>query len=128
MQNEEYNYRVIYLFVNAGFFFVPHKVIRSDNLIKMHVPTLGCLLQSIDGSLKLAHFGLICGYETLRLYHIYLLIQLSIQEGGSDIHLSDLVVKMCRQSKHDPNRLEHCHKGECVVIIDTISLTITLGN
>ena len=87
-----------------------------------------CKLQSIDGPQKLAHLRLIYGCEPFRLHHIHLLIQLIIQENCSDIHLSEFIVQVCSQSKHNPNGLEYCHRKKYLIIVNTIMLTISLGN
>ena len=54
---KEYYNRTICLFIDVGLFSVLNEAIRFDHLIKMHVPIPRSLLQSINGSLKLAHLG-----------------------------------------------------------------------
>ena len=94
----------------------------------MHIPTPRSLLQSTNGSLKLAHLGLIYWCKPLRLYHIHLFDQLSIQKSCLYIHLPDLIIQMDSYCKHYPNRFEHCHRGEHLIIVNTIILIISLDN
>src|SRR4051812_43228140 len=63
-----------------------------DHLIKAEIPTLGCLLQSIDGSLKLAYLVSILRInKTLWLYHIQIFFNVAIEEHSFDIHLPYLI-------------------------------------
>src|SRR5215216_7717731 len=67
-----------------------------DHLIKAEIPTLGCLLQSIDGSLKLAYLISILRIDkTLRLYHIQLFFNITIEERSFDIHLPYFIIEIC---------------------------------
>ena len=49
-------------------------------------------------------------YKPLRLHHIYVLFLVSIQEGGFDIHLPNLIVKVCGYGENNPYRSNVCNK------------------
>src|SRR4051812_49902785 len=67
-----------------------------DHLIKTLIPTSGCLLQSIDGSLKFAYLVSIFRIDkTFGLHHIQLFINVSIEECCFDIHLPYLIIIIC---------------------------------
>ena len=42
--------------------------------------------------------------------------------------MPDLIVPMCRYRKHNLNRFEYCHSKKYLIIVNTIILTIILGN
>jgi hypothetical protein len=52
----KYNYVPTNLFVNTRFFYVLDEAKLFDHSIKMQIPTLRCLLQSINGPLSSQHF------------------------------------------------------------------------
>jgi hypothetical protein len=52
----KYNYVPTNLFVNTRFFYVLDEAKLFDHFIKMQIPTLRCLLQSINGPLSSQHF------------------------------------------------------------------------
>ena len=67
-----------------------------DHLIKTSVPTPGCLLQSINGTLKFAY--LVSSFridKTFGLYHIQLFLNVTIKERSFDIHLPNLIIEKC---------------------------------
>ena len=77
-------------------------------LIETKVPTSGCLLQSINGYLKLANLiGILWIDKSLRLCHVQILEEVSIKESRFDIHLPYLIVIICGYGKQNPDGFEH---------------------
>src|SRR3954469_17383663 len=82
--------------IDAELFDVLDKSKRFDDLIKSKIPAPRCLLQLIDGSLKLAHLTSIPWInETLRLHHIQLFLNVAIKECSFHVHLTYLVIMIC---------------------------------
>ena len=74
----------------------------------MKIPTSGCLLQSINGSLKLTNLVRILGIDkALGLFHINIVEEISIKKICLDIHFSYLIVIICSYGKYNPNGFEH---------------------
>src|SRR3954463_1354917 len=82
--------------VNTSFSISLYKTKAFDYLIKMLIPTSGCLLQSIYGPLKFAYLVSIFRiHKTFGLHHIQLFINVSIEERRFDIHLPYLIIIIC---------------------------------
>ena len=65
---------------------------RFDCLVKMNVPTSGCLLKLINGLLQLAYQVILSvGYKTFWLLYIDVL-EIAIQECSLNVHLPDLII------------------------------------
>ena len=77
---------IILKYVSFWVCFASDKFHLQETLVQLLVPLKGRLLQSIDGLLQLTDlFLLTLYYETFRLIHIDLFIQLAKKVGGFDI-------------------------------------------
>jgi hypothetical protein len=65
----------------------------SENSVELEIPHTGGLLKPIDRFLKATHLSLLSSnYKTLWLLHVYLLLELAIEERRLHIHLMDVPV------------------------------------
>src|SRR3954471_3555328 len=82
--------------VNTSFSISLYKTKTFDYLIKMLIPTSGCLLQPIYGPLKFAYLVSVFRIDkTFGLHHIQLFINVSIEERCFDIHLPYFIIVIC---------------------------------
>ena len=96
------------LLVHTRLIFIFEKAKLFDCLIKSKIPTSGCLLQSINGSLKLANLlRILWVNKALWLCYVHILDEVSIKECRLDIHLPYLIVIICGYGKQNPDGLEH---------------------
>jgi hypothetical protein len=85
-----------YFLVNTRFSIRLDKSKPFDYFIKMEIPTLERLLQSINGSLKFAYLLIILRINnTFGLHHVQLFHNIIITERYFHIHLPNFIIEKC---------------------------------
>ena len=62
----------------------------NNKAIHFGIPSLGSLLKTIKRFLEATNKARVILDIARRFFHVYLFLQISMQEGGSNIHLMDL--------------------------------------
>ena len=75
--------------------------------------------------MEFQHLVLIAGAdEPRRLLHIHLLLEVTIQESGIDIHVVDFPTFMSRKLDEKMHRIHAHHRSENLVVVDPVVLHI----
>ena len=67
-----------------------------------------------------------CYSEAYWLLHIYLFLQLAVEEGRLDIHVMDVPPRTCGQGQQESHGLESSHRSEYLVVVDPVLLYVAL--
>src|SRR4051794_29967479 len=99
----------------------------------MLIPTPGCLLQSINGSLKFAYLvSILRTDKTLGLYHIQLFLNVTIKERRFDIHLPNFIIKKMQQLLTKSSQtldllpVRKYHRSQLLEFVGTLSRQVEL--
>ncbi|KAJ0431967.1 hypothetical protein HanIR_Chr17g0854161 [Helianthus annuus] len=66
--------------------------------------------------------------KTLWLFHIYLLIQITIQESSFHIHLVNYKIVYCSQGNQQSNSGYSCYRSICIKVVNSFLLSKALDN
>ena len=80
------------------------------------------LLKTIKRFFKVANKARVILDKTRRLFHVDLFMQVSMQEGGFDIHLMDFPFLRCSKGKNKVNGVHFGNRGKRFGIVSTLNL------
>jgi hypothetical protein len=66
--------------------------------------------------------------EVRWLAHIDFFLEVSVEEGGLDIHMVDTPPFLSHKREEDSYRLHACNRSEGIIIVDSLSLEKTMRN
>ena len=91
--------------------------------VQLGVPSSGRLPQAVEGLAQAENLVLLAGDdESRRLVDVDLLLQVSVEEGGLDIHVVHTPSFLGRQREEETNRLHSRNGREGVVKVDSLLL------
>ena len=111
-----------HFFGNTSFSWTLYKPKIFDHLIKAHIPTPRCLLQSLEGSLEPAYLLAFLGStKTFWLYHIQPFLMKIGKETCLDIHLPDFI--NAANANMIPTDFKHRYEWENLIVVNSLNLS-----
>ena len=80
------------------------------------------LLKTINIFLKVTNKAIVILDKTRRLFHVDFFMQVSMEEGGFDIHLMDLPFTGCNNKKNKENGVYFGNRGNGFGIVNALNL------
>ena len=93
------------------------------------VPGASCLLEPVQALLQLTHPVLLpCHREALWLLHVDLLLEVSVEVGGLDVHVVELPVVVSHEGEEKSKGGVADDWSEGLVVVDALLLCVALGH
>jgi hypothetical protein len=100
----------------------------NKKAIHFSIPNSGIFLNTIKIFLKVTNNSRVILNIASRLFHVDLFLQISMQEGGFNIHLMDLPFMSGNKGNNKLDGIHFGYRGKCFIIVNSFNLGKSFGN
>jgi hypothetical protein len=94
----------------------------NKKFFRFGIPSLGIFLNTINILLKETNKSSVIKHTTTRLFHVDLLLKISMQEGRFNIHLMDLPFMLSNKGKNKVDGIHFGYMGTSFIIVNSFNL------